>query len=68
MELTPENKSHINSLDYRELLRRWRFAPIGDEMFQGETGKYWRQRMTELRQLPGGDELHTQCSKSIGWD
>ena len=49
MYLTPENKQHIDSLSYDGLLEKWRFAPAGDEWFQGETGKYWGDRMTELR-------------------
>ena len=47
MDLTPENKKHIDSMDYEGLLRKWRFAPCGDPWFQGETGDYWGQRMAE---------------------
>ena len=49
MDLTPENKQHIDSLSYYALLEKWRFAPAGDAWFHGETGKYWGDRMTELR-------------------
>ncbi len=65
MELTPENKAHIDSLSYETLLRRWRHAPAGDPWFQGETGDYWSERMGELRQQ-GAD--HVGASKRIGWD
>jgi hypothetical protein len=67
MELTPENKSHIDALSYRSLLSRWRNTPAGDEWFQGATGMYWGKRMNELRAQPGGDERHVRASKDIGW-
>lgn len=50
MELTEENKKEIYSKSYSELLSRWRFAPLGDRWFQGETGDYWAKRMKELRE------------------
>lgn len=64
MELTPENKRHIDSLDYEGLLRHWRFAPVGDPWFCGETGEYWAKRMKELREQ---DADHVGASKKIGW-
>jgi len=64
MNLTDENKSHIDSLSYEALLQHWRFAPAGDEWFQGETGTYWNSRMNELRNK-GAD--HVAASKAIGW-
>ena len=48
MKLTPGNKKHIDSLSHYQLLSKWRFAPSGDESFQGETGDYWGKRMAEL--------------------
>ena len=48
MKLTPD-KAYIDSLSYEQLLSKWRFAPIGDPWFQGETGDYWGKRMKELR-------------------
>ena len=65
MDLTPENKAHIDSMSYEGLLSHWRFAPVGDTWFQGETGKYWSARMAELRN--GGTD-HVGASKSIGWE
>lgn len=50
MKLTPENKKHIDSLDYKSLLYGWRNTPIGDIWFEGETGKYWGERMKELKE------------------
>ena len=45
MRLTKENKKHIDSLSYEQLLSQWRFAPMGNLWFQGETGDYWGSRM-----------------------
>lgn len=67
MDLTKENKNYIDSLDLEDLLSKWRFAKVGDERFQGETGEYWKTRMTYLRSLPGGDVEWTKASKNIGW-
>ena len=65
MTLTEENKQHIDNLDLVELLRRWRFAPIGDPWFQDETGDYWGKRMAELRDQSPGDWV--AASKHVGW-
>lgn len=67
MNLTPELKARIDALPYEELLRRWRMEPAGSDMFQGESGTYWRDRMAEVRNAPGGDARHTAASKDIGW-
>jgi hypothetical protein len=64
MELTPENKKHIDSLSYEDLLSKWRFAPVGDKWMEGETGDYWGKRMAELRNTVN----HSAISKRIGWD
>ena len=65
MDLTPENKSHIDNMTYRGLLDQWRFAPSGDPWFQGETGQYWSERMAKMRS-EGAD--HVCASKAIGWE
>jgi len=49
MDLTEDNKNHIDSLSHYQLLSKWRFAPTGDPWFQGETGDYWGKRMAQLR-------------------
>jgi hypothetical protein len=67
MKLTQELKEQIDSKSYEQLLSRWRHAPIGDPMFQDESGSYWGKRMNDLRSKPGGDATHTAASKSIGW-
>ena len=66
MQLTPENKAHIDAMSYEGLLSRWRNAPAGDAWFQGETGEYWGKRMAEMRDAdPGGA---VAASKRIGWE
>ena len=49
MRLTAENKVLIDRMSYSGLLSYWRFAPAGDSWFLGPTGRYWEQRMEELR-------------------
>jgi hypothetical protein len=68
MDLTPSMKICIDSLSYVELLRKVRYAPLGDPIFQGETGEYFGNRMAELRAAPGGNERHVAASKFIGWN
>ena len=64
MDLTVDNKAHIDGLHYDDLLRRWRFAPSGDPWLQDESGRYWGERMAELRKQ-GAD--HVGASKRVGW-
>ena len=65
MTLTEERKKYIDSLGHGALLSRWRFAPVGDPWFQGETGDYWVERLSKsVNENPG---RHTSESKSIGW-
>lgn len=66
MKLTPETKAHIDAMNYERLLRQVRYAPIGDPWFQGETGKYWGERMAELKAADPGEAV--AASKRIGWD
>jgi hypothetical protein len=65
MDLTDENKAYIDKLSYKSLLEHWRFAPVGDKWFQGETAGYWSKRMSELVEQ-GADQV--SASKAIGWE
>ena len=65
MELTKENKDYIDSLNIEQLLHKWRFAPVGDPWFQGDTGKYWSDRINLRNQ---NDDSYVLASKSIGWN
>lgn len=65
MDLTKENKAHIDEMSHFDLLSKWRYAPVGDPWFQGETGQYWGARMRKLKdENPGGA---VRDSKDIGW-
>ena len=66
MELTKENKKHIDSLSYEQLLSQWRFAPSGNPWFQGETGDYWGSVMNKKKDEIGQVEA-ANISKDIGW-
>ena len=66
MNLTPERKATIDGMSSMQLLERWRFAPIGDPWFQGETGEYWGKRISELRKQ--NEAAHVAASKTLGWD
>ena len=65
--MSPEVKAQINAMSYEALLRKVRFAPIGDPLFQGESGEHIMRRMAALRAQPGGQERHVAASKRIGW-
>lgn len=51
MKLTPENKKEIDDLTYDEMLHRWNYSTPKNLWFRGETGEYWRKRMSELEQI-----------------
>jgi len=66
MDLTKDNKKHIDSLSYEQLLSHWRFAPSGDRWFQGETRDYWGSAMNKKKEEIGQNEA-ARISKDIGW-
>ena len=63
MQLTEEVKKQIDKMDYIDMLRRWRFAPCGDVMLQGESGGYYSIVMGEKKKTVD----HVKASKEIGW-
>ena len=65
--VTPDQKAWIDGAAYESLLSKWRFAPAGDPMFTGETGKYYSETMAR-RRTEIGPQSHTAASKSIGWE
>jgi len=65
--MTPSQKAWIDGANYYDMLRLWRFAPAGDPMFSGETGKYYAEIMAK-RRTALGPEVHTAASKSLGWE
>ena len=66
MAINEETKKQIDDMEYESMLRRWRFAPLGDSMFMGEVGSYYQKVMIEKRNKVGA-QAHTQTSKNIGW-
>lgn len=65
--LTDEHKTWIDAASYEDMLRRSRFSPVGDPMFQGEAGKYFAEVMAEKR-LALSDAERVAASKRVGWD
>ena len=56
----------LDTMTCETLLRKWRFAPAGDVMFQGETGKYYSKVMSEKRDAD--PRAAVAASKTLGWD
>jgi hypothetical protein len=65
--MTPEEKNKIDNMNYEDMFRRWRFAPIGDPQFQAETGDYFAKVMFQKKKEVE-DAAHTAISKKIGWN
>lgn len=60
-------KHWIDSSDYETLLRKWRYAPVGDNYFEGEQGAYYKKVMFEKRDALPHDE-QVKASKNVGWE
>lgn len=60
-------KTEIDNMSYEEMLRLWRFAPIGDSTFSGETGDYFTEVLQRKKTALKPGE-HTMISKRIGWN
>ena len=61
--MTPEKQQEIDALSMYDLLEAQLFAPIGDERFQGEEGRYRMQRLAKLRSADNA--AYVQASKSL---
>ena len=48
MKLTKEIKKLIDSIPLERLKADLDYAPSGEDMFQGESGQYWRKRIQQL--------------------
>ena len=59
--LTATMKQQIDNMSREQMARAHRFAPVGDPMFQEDTGHYFQKRFQEL----GG--FSPTISKKIGW-
>ncbi len=59
-------KARIDAMTYEQMLRKNRFAKIGDPLFSGDVGEYFMRVMSEKgAEDPGGA---VAASKRIGWD
>jgi hypothetical protein len=65
--IDPEHKDWIDTASYTDLLRRWRFGKLGDTIFHGESGIYYRH-MLGLRRSEISVREHVMASKQIGWE
>ena len=64
--MTEDLRKWIDEQSYETLLRRWRTAPAGDPIFQGEIGEYYQEAMRKKRAEHSPEEL-VGISKRIGW-
>lgn len=62
-----KTKETIDNMPYIEMLRRVRYAPAGDPMFQGDTGNYFNQVFEAKRQALTVDQ-RVYASKQVGWE
>ena len=63
--MTEAQKQWIDDASYETLLRRWRTAAVGDQMFQGDTGDHYSKVMAQKKsEDPDGA---VRASKNIGW-
>ena len=64
--MTDEQKKQIDGMSYRELLRIWRFTPLGSDnkLLKGEAGEYFAKVMFEKRDKCD----HVAVSKAVGWE
>ena len=62
--MTDQEKAWIDAAAYQTLLERWRYAPAGHPMFQGETGDYYSKVMFAKRDALENGEA-ARISKSI---
>ena len=61
-----EFRKWLDEQSYKDLLQRWRFAPIGDPIFQGATGKEYAESMSLKKQELSHKE-QVRISKEVGW-
>ena len=60
--INDELKKEIDEMSQFDLCRKWRFAHIGDPIFQGEVGEYFAAKLKEK----GG--FTPEISKALSWD
>ena len=65
MILTDELKAQIDGMTYAQMLRKNRFAPIGDPLFMSDSGRYFLKVMSEKKMDDPAAAI--AASKRIGW-
>lgn len=65
--MKPEDKEWIDNATLDELIRKWRFSPAGDPMFEGETGDYFTQVFIAKKHKASPAEF-TAASKRVGFE
>jgi hypothetical protein len=60
--MTEDQKKQIDAMSQYNMEYRWRFAKIGDPLFQGDTGEYFSKVFKEK----GG--FTPEISKQLGWE
>ncbi len=64
--MTEETKKMIDEMSFETMMRKWRRLPIGDPLFQNDTGKYFSRIMAEKRKKIGV-AAYVATSKRVGW-
>ena len=64
--MSESQRKWIDDASYEDMLARWRFAGIGDQMFQSETGDYYAKVMHQKRDALSHED-QVSASKSVGW-
>lgn len=64
--MTPEEKQWIDEASYEDLLRKWRFTPLGDPYFVDDKvrSEYFVRVMADKK----AQTNHVFASKRVGWD
>lgn len=65
--ISDEDKRWIDDASYMAMLKKNRFAPVGDPIFLGKTGEYFFKVMYEKKALLKPGE-QADISKLIGWE
>lgn len=65
-EFTDEMRKWIDVAGYETLLTRLRFAPVGDKLFAGEAGQYYKAAL-KRRAREIGIVSEAAISQRVGW-
>lgn len=65
--IDPKVKEFVEATNYRGMLRRQRFAPLGSKFFtmDKDTWEYWTEQFNAKRAATGDNGVAD--SKAIGW-